>query len=140
MPQLILKTTEGATRQVLLKPHENTLGRSAHNDVVVPSAEASRQHAVITVEAAFTTIRDVGSRNGTYVNGDRIESQVLVEGDIIRLGTHELKFIAGDQEFSRVEAQRIPTVPGFPPSLDRDHGNEHAPTMPDEPHSRRGKL
>lgn len=142
MPQLILTTTGGTTRQVLLKAHDNTLGRSAHNDIVIPSAEASRQHAVITVEAAFITIRDLGSRNGTYVNGDRIESQVLVEGDIIRLGTHELMFIAGDQEFSRVEAQRIPTVPGFPPSLDRDDDLDHdrAPTMPDEPRSRRGKL
>jgi pSer/pThr/pTyr-binding forkhead associated (FHA) protein len=137
MPQLFLMTTEGATRQVLLKPHDNTLGRAAHNDIVIQSAEASRQHAVINVEAAFTSIRDLGSRNGTYVNGDRIENQVLIDGDIIRLGSHELRFVAGDQEFSRVEAQRIPTVPGFPPSLDRDH--DHAPTMPDEPHSRRGK-
>src|SRR3954466_1319427 len=53
MPQLILTTTGGTTRQVLLKPHENTLGRGAHNDIVIPSAEVSRQHAVITVEAAF---------------------------------------------------------------------------------------
>jgi|UPI000688445F pSer/pThr/pTyr-binding forkhead associated (FHA) protein len=138
MPQLILTTTGGTTRQVLLKPHENTLGRGAHNDIVIPSAEVSRQHAVITVEAAFTTIRDLGSRNGTYVNGDRIENQALVDGDVIRVGTHELSFAAGDQEFSRVEAQRIATVPGFPPILDRDE--DHAPTMPDEPRSRRGKF
>ncbi|MGJ7511340.1 FHA domain-containing protein [Variovorax sp. GT1P44] len=138
MPQLILTTAGGGTHQFLLKPHDNTLGRGVSNDIVIPSAEASRQHAVITVEAAFVTIKDVGSRNGTFVNGERIESQVLVEGDVIRLGAQELRFIADDQEFSRVEALRVPTVPSFPPSLDRDH--DHAPTMPDEPQSRRGKL
>ncbi|MDM0073403.1 FHA domain-containing protein [Variovorax sp. J2P1-59] len=137
MPQLILRTAAGATRQVTLRPHDNTLGRGAHNDIVIESPQASRQHAVITVEAAFTTIRDVGSRNGTFVNGDRIESQTLADGDIIQLGSHEMSFVAGDQEFSRVEAQRIPTVPGFPADLDRD--DDQAPTMRDVPHGPRGK-
>lgn len=138
MPHLITTTAEGETSQVTLKPHDNTLGRGAHNDIVIPSVQASRQHAVITVETAFSTIRDLGSRNGTFVNGERVESQALVDGDIIQLGNHELRFVAGDQEFSRIEAQRVPTVPGFPPDLDRDH--LHEPTRPDVPHSRRGKF
>ncbi|MDM0103330.1 FHA domain-containing protein [Variovorax sp. J22R24] len=141
MPQLIITTATRERRQVALKPHDNTLGRGAYNDIVIESPQASRQHAVITVEAAFTTIRDLGSRNGTFVNGDRIESQALADGDIVRIGSHDMVFVAGDQEFSRIEAQRVPTVPGFPPDLDggRDREDGHEPTMPHPPDNRRGK-
>jgi len=139
MPHLTTTTAAGETSQVTLNPHDNTLGRGAHNNIVIASAQASRQHAVITVEAAFTTIRDLGSRNGTFVNGERIESQALVDGDVIQLGTHEMRFVEGEQEFSRIEAQRVPTVPGFPPDLDPDRDPHHEPTRPDVPLSRRGK-
>ncbi|VTU45490.1 MULTISPECIES: FHA domain-containing protein [unclassified Variovorax] len=123
MPKLQM-TSAGETRHVDLKPHENTLGRNIHNDIVLNSRFASRRHAVIVVEAAFTTIRDLASQNGTFVNGVRVQTQSLADGDVIRMGECELHFIAGDQEFSEVVAQRLSSVPNW--MLD-----EHAPTAPD---------
>lgn len=125
MPKLQI-TSAGETRYVDLKPHENTLGRNIHNDVVLNSRFASRRHAVIVVEAAFTTVRDLESQNGTFVNGARVQTQSLVDGDVIHMGECELRFVAGDQEFSEVEAQRLSSVPNW--MLD-----EHAPTAPDAP-------
>ena len=136
MPKLILTTANGETVHLALKPEENTLGRGPQNDIVIDSPQASRVHAVITVEPAFVSIRDLGSRNGTFVNGDRVQTQLLANDDIILLGTYEMRFVAVDQEFSRVEASRVPTVPGLIIDLDRDDDPGApgvGPTVPGKP-------
>jgi pSer/pThr/pTyr-binding forkhead associated (FHA) protein len=53
---------------------------------------------VLEIDGPFCTVRDVGSRNGTYVNGRRIESQVLADGDTISIGDCMLRFLARDRE------------------------------------------
>ncbi|MBO9515467.1 MAG: FHA domain-containing protein [Variovorax sp.] len=120
MPQLILTTASGETRHIPLKPDENTLGRGGQNDIVIESPQASRAHAVITVEPAFVTIRDLGSRNGTFVNDHRIASQLLAHDDTVRLGSYEMRFVAGDQEFSRIDAERVSMEPRLLPDTDED--------------------
>lgn len=130
MPQLMLTTASGEITPVTLKPDENTLGRSPKNDIVIDSPQASRVHAVITVEPAFVTIRDLGSRNGTYVNDHRIQSQMLVHDDTIRLGTYEMRFVSGDQEFSHVEAERVSAEPRLllQPDPEDDPASPELPT------------
>lgn len=140
MPMLLMMTAAGETRQVQLNPHDNKVGRSATNDVIVDSAQASRDHAVIDVEQAFVTITDLGSRNGTFVNDVRIESQVLVHGDAIRLGRYEMRFVATDQEFTQVEALRLLTMHGLLVNVGQAASHSDAPTAPGVPVSRRGKL
>jgi len=135
MPQLIMKTISGETRLISLAPDENTIGRGPQNSIAVDSPQASRVHAVVTVEPAFVTITDLGSRNGTFVNGDRIQSQMLVHDDVIGLGDYEIRFIAGDQEFSKVEAERVSTVP----RLLVDPDEESRPTAPGAAPTVRGK-
>jgi len=132
-----MMTPQGEPRHVELKPGENTLGRNARNDLVIDSIYASRRHAVIVVDPAFTTIQDLGSQNGTLVNGARVEVQALVDGDIVSLGGWEMQFVAGDQEFSRVEALRMRSLPNWMPDDGADH---EAPTAPDVPKSRPHKL
>ena len=136
MPKLFMQTASGRIRQVELKPEESSIGRGAQNDIVIDSIQASRVHAVIEVDRAFVTIRDLGSRNGTFVNDVRVESQVLAEGDIIRLGSYEMRFVAGDQEFSRVEASQPPTVPGL--LVDSEWAS--APTVAEDPLTARGEF
>lgn len=135
MPKLIMLNASGHSRQVELKSEQSTIGRGLQNDIVVDSLQASRVHALIDVEPAFVTIRDLGSRNGTFVNDVRVESQVLAEGDIIRLGTYEMRFIPGDQEFSRVEASNPPIIPGILVEYDREQ-----PTQAGDPLSRPGEI
>ena|SRR5437868_7795292 len=140
MPMLIMMTAAGETRQVQLHPHNNRVGRGTGNEVIVDSAQASRDHAVIDVEQAFVTITDLGSRNGTFVNDIRIESQVLAHGDAIRLGSYEMRFVATDQEFTQIEALRMLTMHGLLVNLDRERAPSDAPTVPDAPRSERGRL
>jgi len=135
MPQLIMTTASGETRLVALGPNDNTIGRGPQNSIVVDSLQASRAHAVVTVEPAFVTITDLGSRNGTFVNGDRVETQMLAHDDTIRLGDCEIRFVAGDQEFSKVEAERVSTIPRL--LVDPDRENE--PTAPGDPSTTRAK-
>lgn len=133
MPQLMLTTVSGESMPVTLNPDENTLGRGPKNDIVIDSPQASRVHAVITVEPAFVTIRDLGSRNGTFVNEHRIESQLLVHDDTIKLGSYEMRFISGDQEFSHVEAERVRTEPRLLLHLEDDLTSGPPTTSPGKP-------
>jgi len=68
-----------------------SIGRSADNVIVIPVAEASRNHATVQRQTGNRCVlTDLRSRNGTNVNGRRIEEKVLENGDVITIGTCEL--------------------------------------------------
>jgi hypothetical protein len=67
-----------------------TLGRHKNNDIVVTDAKVSSFHARIDRSADGFQIVDLKSRNGTFVNGKKVESRVLKTGDEVRLGTAKL--------------------------------------------------
>ncbi len=73
---------------------ENVLGRSAEALVVLPDRLASRMHAAVRYDAATGdwTLHDLGSRNGTWLEGSRIATVALADGAVIRVGTSELVF------------------------------------------------
>ncbi len=64
-----------------------TLGRDPGNDIVINDPQVSRQHARITRQGGLMVIEDLGSTNGTFVNGMRLTGpHTLVSGDVIGLG------------------------------------------------------
>jgi len=69
-----------------IKEYPITVGRGPNNVIVLVDAKASRRHCVIEKTDEGIIIRDLGSRNGTTVNGNRIEVAPLKEGDIIGVG------------------------------------------------------
>lgn len=70
-----------------------SLGRESHNSITIPDINVSRNHAEITLSPQGAwIITDLGSTNGTYVNGRAIASQPLNEGDHISVGTTDLVF------------------------------------------------
>lgn len=83
-------TLEG--RQCLLDKNSMTLGRSLDNDIVVEDAGVSRHHAQIQRRFGKHLLRDLGSSNGTWVNGQPITQCVLRDGDVISLGGVEMVF------------------------------------------------
>jgi predicted component of type VI protein secretion system len=113
MPKLILMAHPGKTRQVSLRAHETKIGRAPTNDIVIDVNHVSRVHASIMVEPAFVTLKDLGSRNGTFVNDVKVESQVLANGDSIKIGECVMRFLADDQEYSQIDALRLLTIPGL---------------------------
>ena len=72
-----------------------TIGRSTDNDIVIQDVLASRHHAFLTQTRLGTEIRDAHSVNGTFVNGVRVGSAVLTEGDVVTIGNVDLVFTHG---------------------------------------------
>ena len=69
-----------------------TIGRSTDNDIVIQDVLASRHHAFLTQTPLGTEIRDAHSINGTFVNGVRVGSALLSEGDVVTIGNVDLVF------------------------------------------------
>jgi pSer/pThr/pTyr-binding forkhead associated (FHA) protein len=89
-----LKVLEGAKvgAKISIKKPEVTIGRSQGCSLCAGSSAVSRQHCMISRDESKVTIRDMGSRNGTLVNGAKIEGTVeLASGDEITVGP--LKFL-----------------------------------------------
>ena len=62
-----------------------TIGRHVENDIVLRDSSVSRQHACLTKEAENLIVTDKGSKNGTVVNGLRVKSARLEDGDVVRI-------------------------------------------------------
>lgn len=73
-----------------------TIGRATDNDVVIQDVLASRHHAFLIQTPLGTEIRDAHSVNGTFVNGVRVGSAVLTEGDLVTIGNVDLVFTRGE--------------------------------------------
>ena len=94
---------------VHLEPGSHVIGRSDGNDVVIKKNDISRQHARVTVEATRLVVEDLGSANGTRVNGHRITEAVIVsDGDEVEFGDRKYR--------CQVElAEEAPAAPEPPP-------------------------
>jgi pSer/pThr/pTyr-binding forkhead associated (FHA) protein len=89
LPRFVLefKNPRGEKSSVDLKEGENSVGRLSTGDVAVDDASISRNHAIITVRAGKVALRDLGSKNGTYVADKRIAADTEVAPDTpIRFG------------------------------------------------------
>lgn len=87
-----------------------TMGRHESNDITLKSKNVSNYHAEVRNEAGSLVLYDLRSTNGTYVNGEGVESRVLVHGDQIRVGRHEISVRLSGQGEPSVESL-LPSVP-----------------------------
>lgn len=74
-----------------------TIGRTPNNSIQVMDPSASKEHAQVVSDAEGWRLVDVGSRNGTFVNGERCRSYRLAGGDRIRIGQTEMIIIEGSE-------------------------------------------
>ncbi|HEY8297698.1 MAG TPA: FhaA domain-containing protein [Candidatus Baltobacteraceae bacterium] len=72
------------------------VGRSEDRDLFLVDPSVSRAHAIIETDAGWPVLHDLGSTNGTFVNGERISSQRLENGDVVAFGNTQLRFEALD--------------------------------------------
>ena len=80
-----------------LEPGMTVIGRADEADIMVSDARISRRHFEITLEQGVAVIRDLGSTNGTFINGKRVTEHKFVNGDKIQISSNTiLKFAYGD--------------------------------------------
>lgn len=94
MPRLIQLNGSGATRQLSLRVPMTMIGRAETNDIVIDNVRASRFHAAVVTAGAAVTIEDLGSRNGLFLNGVRISTAQLANGDTLVIGGAMFRFLA----------------------------------------------
>ncbi len=94
---LIVVRGVGTGNKILLNRPQVSIGRADDADVRLAKAGVSRRHALIeTLAEEVFQIKDLGSTNGTYVNGEKVSAVILKEQDLIGIGESRLKFIAAD--------------------------------------------
>src|SRR5262245_41021477 len=84
---------------------EIVIGRSSDLDMVLVEDMVSRKHAKITTTTGHIVIQDMGSTNGTFVNGEKIRKSRLKEGDRILIGTSIIKLVMVDGAQATTEAE-----------------------------------
>jgi pSer/pThr/pTyr-binding forkhead associated (FHA) protein len=94
MAKLILSMDGLVLKEVPLTKERTTIGRRPHNDVVIDNLAVSGEHAVIVTILNDSFLEDLGSTNGTMVNGQAIKKHFLQNNDMVELGKYKLKYVA----------------------------------------------
>jgi pSer/pThr/pTyr-binding forkhead associated (FHA) protein len=137
MAKLVLSSGGTVLNQYFIDKERLTIGRAAHNDVIVDTAEASREHAAIITIGNDQVIEDLASGNGTFVNGARVDRHILQHRDVIEFGAFSLCYLnskaSADMDFDRTmliaalpgrsganaDSAKVP-APGVPPARRAD--------------------
>ena len=77
---------DGPGTKHVLQQGSNVLGRGTEADIRLPDTGVSRKHADVQLAGGVVTVEDLGSTNGTLVNGRRVGRQDLADGDVVRIG------------------------------------------------------
>ncbi|SPE34149.1 hypothetical protein SBBP1_70002 [Burkholderiales bacterium] len=92
MPRLVLSLDGVVLREVTLTKDRTTIGRRSHNDIVIDNLAVSGEHAVMIANGDDTYLEDLGSTNGTTVNGQPIKKHLLQSGDTVEIGKYRLRY------------------------------------------------
>lgn len=93
----LLLTTPTGTHVIPLDSTSMTIGRGLNNDIILEDARVSRNHAQLRYKSRRFWLTDLGSTNGTFVNGEPVTERALRDGDVISLGGLELTFRHADR-------------------------------------------
>jgi pSer/pThr/pTyr-binding forkhead associated (FHA) protein len=94
MAKLILSMDGLVLKEIPLTKERTTIGRKPHNDIQIDNLAVSGEHAVIVTILNDSFLEDLGSTNGTLVNGNPVKKHFLQNNDVVELGKYKLKFIA----------------------------------------------
>jgi predicted component of type VI protein secretion system len=81
-------------KEIPLNKERTTIGRKPHNDIQIDNLAISGEHAVVITILNDSFLEDLGSTNGTFVNGQSVKKHFLQNGDTIELGKYRLKFVS----------------------------------------------
>ena len=123
MGKLVLFRPDGAAQDIALDRERITIGRRPDNDVCLAHPAVSGEHAAVVTILSDSFLEDLGSTNGTLVNGDPISKHFLCDGDEIEIGRQVLVYVVD-------ESVRLVTPPSRPARHEDRPGREGG--VPDE--------
>jgi len=94
MAKLILSMDGLVLKEIPLSKERTSIGRKPSNDIQIDNLAVSGEHAVIVTIMSDSFLEDLGSTNGTIVNGNPVKKHFLQNNDVIELGKYKLKFLA----------------------------------------------
>ena len=103
MPSLLVVRGVNVGTHYLIRETKQKLGRESHCDIHLEDSEASRTHAEIDFVDGDYVLRDLGSSNGTFVNGNRISEHKLSVGDRVQIGKRLMLFRLSFRPFSAAD-------------------------------------
>ena len=142
--QLIMRSGPTPGASFILEGDQLTVGRDATNEIVINDSEISRRHARLTFQGGKYVLEDLGSTNGTFVNGQRLAGpRVLKAGEVVQFGEQIMLVFevtsmdAGATMVSPRASSAIPSVPrpSTPPPPPPPPPAEYAGSVPASPAS-----
>jgi pSer/pThr/pTyr-binding forkhead associated (FHA) protein len=121
---LILFKKDGSTKSFVLPSNITVIGRRHDCDLCVPLMVVSRRHCQLSQNNETVKIRDLDSKGGTYLNGNRISEATVKAGDYITIGP--LTFLL------QIDGEPAKIVPPQPPKAPSAAKKEPAPKAPAE--------
>jgi FHA domain len=121
MAKLILSVDGQVLKEYQLSKERTLIGRKPHNDIQIDNLAVSGEHAAIITILNDSFIEDLGSTNGTMVNGKPVKKHFLQNNDVVEIGKHKLKYFndaptaATAADFEKTMIIRNPAKAAPPP-------------------------
>lgn len=103
--KLILSMDGVVLQEYVLNKERMTIGRKAHNDIVIDNLAVSGEHAAIVTILSDSFLEDLDSTNGVMVNGAAVKKHFLQNNDLIEIGKYKLKYLNEQQGQGQVTAE-----------------------------------
>ncbi|QLI80227.1 FHA domain-containing protein [Chitinibacter fontanus] len=117
MAKLFLSLDGNPVKEFRLTRARTSIGRRPNNDIQIDNLAVSGQHAVVEVVGQIYFVEDLGSTNGTLLNGEKITRHPLKSGDELTIGKYSITFwrepavAAKQEEFEKTMVMQAPAVP-----------------------------
>ena len=120
MAKLILSLEGSVIREISLDKERITIGRRPQNDIQIENLAVSGEHACIVTILNDSFLEDLGSTNGTLVNGNAIKKHILQNNDVVEIGKYKMKYVveaavagqSSQDDFERTMVMK--SIPGKP--------------------------
>jgi len=128
MAKVILSLEGSVIREMELNKERVTIGRRPQNDIQIENLAVSSEHARIITILNDSFLEDLGSTNGTMVNGNPIKKHILQNNDVIEIGKYTLKYVSDSsadsqttaEDFERTMVLRMPAAAQKPAAVRTD--------------------
>ena len=116
MAKLILSLDGQVIKEFTLTKERSTIGRKPHNDIQIDNLAVSGDHAIVMTILNDSFLEDLGSTNGTLVNGQPVKKHFLQNNDVVEIGKYKLKYVneapatMSQVEFEKTMVLRAPVA------------------------------